>query len=78
MQELRPRCGPHGELTAGGVADGGDALEIERSVDVGERVDSGRDVEERLGPASTCSDAPVLEIPGGEPVRGEVQCKAPS
>jgi hypothetical protein len=48
------------------VTDSTDTREVERSRDVGERVDSGRDVEEGRGPAATGAHPPVLEIPGSE------------
>ena len=57
------------------MPDGGHAAEIERRVGLGERVDSGRDVEKRLGPAAARADPPVLEVPGGKPVRREIEAE---
>ena len=65
----RPRGRPEREVPARAVPDRPDAREIERRVELRERVDPGGDVEERLRPAAAVPDAPVLEVPRGEPVR---------
>jgi L-Ala-D/L-Glu epimerase / N-acetyl-D-glutamate racemase len=54
---------------------GGDASEIDRSRDLCEQVDAGRDVEERLRPAAASTDAAVLEVPGREPVCAQVDAQ---
>ncbi len=59
-------------MAAGAVSHGADPVEIERGVELGELVDAGGDVEERLRPASAVPDPPVLEIPGSKPVCDEV------
>ena len=68
----RPRGSPERELPSGRVPHGDDAREIERRVELLERVDCRRDVEERLRPPASRPDAPVLEVPRGEAVGGEV------
>jgi hypothetical protein len=59
-------------VTAGAVSDRADPVEVEWGVELGEEIDSGRDVEERPRPAAAVPDAPVLEVPGREAVRREV------
>ena len=66
---------PERELSPRRVADGDDALEIERRVQLREQVDAGCDVEEGLGPTASAADAPVLEVPGGEPVGREIDAE---
>ena len=66
---------PERELPSGRVPDRGNAREIERRLDVGERVDSGGHVQERLRPPASAADAAVLEVPRGEAVRGQVEAE---
>ena len=57
------------------MPDCGHPGEIERSVERLEEVDGRRDVEERLGPASAATDAAVLDVPGRQPVRAQVEAE---
>ena len=59
-----------------GMPDRTDVREIERRVELGEKVDCRTDVVEGVGPAATCADAPVLDVPRGEAVRSEVGAEA--
>src|SRR3954452_22074780 len=56
------------------MADRHDAVEVERGVEAGERVDRRRDVLERDGVAAAAhlADAPVLDVPGGEAAARQV------
>src|SRR6185312_9704554 len=49
--------------------------EIERCVELGEEVDTGRDVQKGRRPSASRPDPSVLEIPRGEPVPGEVEAE---
>ena len=49
--------------------------EIERRLEVGEEVDARSDVQEGRRPSAPRPDPPVLEIPCGEPVPGEVEAQ---
>ena len=57
------------------MTDGGDALEVEPDVQLGEQVDSGGDILEGLRPAAATRDPSVFEVPGGEPVAGEIEAE---
>ena len=70
-----PRRRPQREVPTGAVPDRADPFEVERGVEGCEEIDPGRDVEERLRPPAAVSDAPVLEVPGGEPVCREIRAQ---
>jgi hypothetical protein len=57
------------------VPDRGDALEIERYVEVCQRVDAGGHVDERLRPATSGTHTAVLEVPGRPPARREIEAE---
>jgi hypothetical protein len=63
-------------MPSGAVPDRADAIEIDGVPEAGQEVDSRRDVEKGLGPAAAVPDAPVLEIPGGKAVLGQVLAEA--
>ena len=68
-REGRAGSRPESEVPAGAVPDRSDAFEVQRSVELAQKVDAGGDIGKRLGPAAAVPDAPVLEIPGGDACR---------
>ena len=63
---------PDGEVTTGRVTARDDTARVD-VVEVGQSVEGGRDVVERAGPPTArLPDAPVLDVPGGDPAPGEV------
>jgi hypothetical protein len=71
-----PTGRPERKLSTGRVADSADVGKVERRVQLGERVDPGRYVEERVRPPAARAYPAVLEVPGGDPVGGEVDADA--
>ena len=59
-------------MPAGAVTDGADPIEIERRLQVAERIDPCRDVDKRLRPAAAVANATVLEVPRGQSTVREV------
>ena len=59
-------------MPAGTVPDRGDAVEVQRCDEIGQKVDSGGHIGKRLRPAAAVSDPPVLEIPGHDIVPSQV------
>jgi len=62
-------------VSAGGVADSDDAAEVELALrgNLTQMIGPGRNVLEGAGPtAAVVAEAPIFEIPGGEPVGGEI------
>ena len=55
---------PRREVAAGRVADADDPRQVERRVDIGQRVDGRADVVERRRVPAAVADAPVLDVPG--------------
>jgi hypothetical protein len=72
-RQCRSGGDPEGEVAARGVADAGDPGEVERRIDCIQVIRRGRDVEERLGPPAARADAAVLEVPGRDAGRCEVE-----
>ena len=63
---------PDREVTAGRVAARDDPGRVD-VVDLGQPIEARSDVGERAGPPTALlADAPVLEVPGGDPLPGEV------
>ena len=58
------------------MPDGDDTGELEGCLEVGERIDTRRDIEERVRPAAAATDAAVLEIPCRHTVRGQIEAEA--
>ena len=72
LRQRRSPGRPERELSSGRVANSADVREVEWRVQLGECVDPGRDVEQRLRPPAARADAAVLEVPRGDAVRREV------
>jgi hypothetical protein len=76
--ETRPRGCPQRQLAARRMAEQRDAVEVEwtRARELVDVVDGAKDIVESAGPAAAgIAEAPVLDVPRRDPVRGEIEAQ---
>lgn len=73
--------GEQGKVSARGVAEGCEAIEVERIApsELADERERGCDVVDRAGIATArVADPPILDVPGRDPVTGEVDAEMTS
>jgi hypothetical protein len=68
-REAGPGGSPQRQLPAGRVPKGYDPLGVDQ---LGQGVDAGRDVEQRVGPGASRGTSPVLQVPRGVAAGGQI------